>query len=42
MNKTPSDYNTIKSMVENGHNSLKHIDNKESKNEVKLISHKKK
>ena len=41
MNKPPSDYNTIKSMVENGNNSLKNIDNKKSKNEVKLIPHKK-
>ena len=42
MNKPPSDYNTIKSMVENGNNSLKNIDNKKSKTEVKMIAHKKK
>ena len=42
MNKPPSDYNTIKSMVENKNNDLKNIDNKKSKNEVKMIAHKKK
>ena len=42
MNKPPSDYNSIKSMVENGNNSFKNIDNKKSKNEVKFIPHKKK
>ena len=41
MNKPPSDYDSIKSMVENGNNSLKNIDNKKSKNGVKLIPHKK-
>ena len=41
MNKPPSDYNSIKSMVENGNNNLKNIDNKKSKNEVKVIPHKK-
>ena len=42
MNKPPSDYNSRKSMVENGNNSFKNIDNKKSKNEVKFIPHKKK
>ena len=41
MNRPPSDYNSIKSMVENG-NNLKHIDNKKSKNQVNIIPHKKK
>ena len=42
MNKPPSDYDSIKSMVENRNNSLKNIDTNKSKNEVKLIPHKKK
>ena len=41
MNRPPSDYNSIKSMVENG-NNINHIDNKKSKNEVKIIPYKKK
>ena len=42
MNKPPSDFNTIKSMVENGKNSFKNIDNKKNRNQVKMIAHKKK
>ena len=42
MNQPPSDYNSIKSLVENDNNSLKNIDIKKSKNEVKIIPHKKK
>ena len=42
MNRPPSDYNAIKSMVENNENSIKNIDNKKSKNEVKILPHKKK
>ena len=42
MNKPPSDYNAIKSLVENnGHNIEKISNNIQSKN-VKLIAHKKK
>ena len=41
-NKPPSDYNTIKSTVENKNNDLKNIDIKKSKNEVKILPHKKK
>ena len=43
MNKPPSEYNTIKEMVENGNNnSLKNIDNEKSKNNVKILPHRKK
>ena len=42
MNKPPSDYNSIKYLVENNENSIKNIDNKKSKNEVKVLPHKKK
>ena len=43
MNKPPSDYNSIKSLVvENNENSIKNIDDKRSKNEVKILPHKKK
>ena len=42
MNRPPSDYDSIKSMVENNENSIKNIDNKKSKNEVKFLPHKKK
>lgn len=43
MNKPPSDYNAIKSLVESNENNIKHIDNKTSKNNLdKLIPHQKK
>ena len=42
MNKPPSDYDAIKKLVENNENSIKNIDNKKSKNEVKILPHKKK
>ena len=43
MNKPPSDYNSIKSLVvENNENSIKNIGDKRSKNEVKILPHKKK
>ena len=43
MNKPPSDYNAIKSLVESDDNSIKNIDSKFSKDTlIKLIPHKKK
>ena len=43
MNKPPSDYNAIKSLVESDDNSIKNVDSKISKNTLlKLIPHKKK
>ena len=40
MNRPPSDYNSIKSMVENG-NNLNHIDNKKIKMKLRLYHIKK-
>ena len=41
MNKPPSDYNAIKSLVESDDNSIKNVDSKISKNTLlKLIPHK--
>ena len=43
MNKPPSDYNAIKSLVESDDNSIKNIDSKFLKNTlIKLIPYKKK
>lgn len=42
MNKPPSGYNSIKSMVENGNNNLKILIIKNQKKEVKVLPHKKK
>jgi hypothetical protein len=42
MNKPPSDYNAIKSLVENNENNIEKISNNIQSKNVKLIAHKKK
>ena len=42
MNKPPSDYNAIKSLVENNGNNIEKISNNIQSKNVKLIAHKKK
>ena len=42
MNKPPSDYNAIKSLVENHGNNIEKIRNNIQSKNVKLIAHKKK
>ena len=42
MNKPPSDYNAIKSLVENNGNNIEKISNNIQSQNVKLIAHKKK
>ena len=42
MNKPPSDYNAIKSLVENNGNNIEEISNHIQSKNVKLIAHKKK
>ena len=42
MNKLPSDYNAIKSLVENNGNNIEKISNNIQSKNVKLIVHKKK
>ena len=42
MNKPPSDYNAIKSLVENNGNNIEKISNNIQSKNVKLIEHKKK
>ena len=42
MNKPPSDYNAIKSLVENNGNNIEKISNHIQSKNVKLIAHKKK
>ena len=42
MNKPPSDYNAIKSLVENNENNIGKISNNIQSKNVKLIAHKKK
>ena len=42
MNKPPSDYNAIKSLVENNENNIEKISNNIQSKDVKLIAHKKK
>ena len=42
MNKPPSDYNAIKSLVENNGNNIEKISNNIQSKHVKLIAHKKK
>ena len=42
MNKPPSDYNAIKSLVENNENNIEKISNNIQPKNVKLIAHKKK
>jgi len=42
MNKPPSDYNAIKSLVENNENNIEQISNDIQFKNVKLIPHKKK
>ena len=41
MNKPPSDYNAIKSLVENNGNNIEKISNNIQSKNVKLIAHKK-
>ena len=41
MNKPPSDYNAIKSLVENNENNIEKISNNIQYKNVKLIAHKK-
>ena len=42
MNKPPSDYNAIKSLVENNGNNIEKISNNIQSKNVKLIAHKEK
>ena len=42
MNKPPSDYNSIKSLVETNENNIEKISNSIQSKNVKLIPHKKK
>jgi hypothetical protein len=42
MNKPPSDYNAIKSLVENNENNIEKISNNIQSKNVKLIPHQKK
>ena len=42
MNKPPSDYNAIKSLVENNENNIEKISNNIQPKNVKLIPHQKK
>ena len=42
MNNPPSDYNAIKSLVENSENSIEKISNSIQSRNVKLMPHKKK
>ena len=42
MNKPPSDYNAIKSLVENNENNIEKISNNIQSKNVKLIAHEKK
>ena len=42
MNKPPSDYNAIKSLIENNGNNIEKISNNIQSKNVKLIAHKKK
>ena len=42
MNKPPSDYNAMKSLVENNENNIEKISNNIQSKNVKLIAHKKK
>ena len=42
MNKPPSDYNAIKSLVENNENNIEKISNNIQSKTVKLIPHQKK
>ena len=42
MNKPPSDYNAIKSLVETNENNIEQISNNIQSKNVKLIAHKKK
>ena len=42
MNKPPSDYNAIKSLVENNGNNIEKISNNSQSKHIRLIAHKKK